>query len=455
MSSVSSVFYHLSKPKQKQKHLTPRILFYLLLLSLPLSFEMELANGWSIDIPDEPLMLLVSLIALGTLAYDHRLLSREQISHPLFILLACWIGWIGITVILSLQPLLSLKYLLAKSWYLGAFVLPVLIWGDRKTLRNLVTVLLVSMLCVTCWVLVRHAGDDFSFATVNEAVQPLFRNHVNYSAMLVCMLPILVGVWSLVPSRNQKIFYSAVILLLLFALFFAYARGAWLALLAGIIGYWLIRRRVIVQAYVLAIVFVGVAFFWLKKDDRYLEYAPHYKTTIFHPDFKEHLIATYTLKDMSTAERFYRWIAAAGMVSDKPLTGTGPNTFYPEYFSYTVPAYKTWVSNNPERSGVHNYFLLLAVEQGLPGMVLFLLIAGTMLYHSQRAFHRHTDPFNRVVALSAGTITVMILVLNFLSDLIETDKVGTLFFLCIGILIRLNSSDPRAHVQGVSQPVSQ
>ncbi|WP_252407921.1 O-antigen ligase family protein, partial [Escherichia coli] len=67
------------------------------------------------------------------------------------------------------------------------------------------------------------------------------------------------------------------------------------------------------------------------------------------------------------------------MVANKPLTGFGTNSFYPTYKGYTLPAYKTWVSNNPDHSTVHNYFLLTAIEQGLPGLCIFLVLIIYML----------------------------------------------------------------------------
>jgi O-antigen ligase len=110
------------------------------------------------------------------------------------------------------------------------------------------------------------------------------------------------------------------------------------------------------------------------------------------------------------------------------------------------------VSDNPEHSTVHNYFLLLAVEQGIPGLLLFLLLVATMLYYAQVLYHRAGDPFNKSIAIASGSALVMILTVNFLSDLIETDKIGSLFFLCLALLVgadineRRLRSDPSADV---------
>jgi O-antigen ligase len=227
-------------------------------------------------------------------------------------------------------------------------------------------------------------------------------------------------------------------IVVLAALFFSFARGAWMALLVGLISYWLIKRQKLLVAFVVSLTLILVSVFWLSQNDRYLNYQNNnYRATIFHSNFEEHLVATYKLKDVSTAERFYRWIAGARMIKDNWLTGYGPNTFYNNYKPYALPAFKTWVSDNKDHSTVHNYFLLITIEQGFPGLLFFLLLVAAMLYYSERLYKRIADKFYKTAALSCGVILMMILTVNFLSDLIETDKVGSLFFLCLATLIAI------------------
>jgi O-antigen ligase len=184
-----------------------------------------------------------------------------------------------------------------------------------------------------------------------------------------------------------------------------------------------------------AIIITIGSLFLIKANDHYLRYANDYKTTIFHTNFSVHLIATYKLKDVSTAERFYRWIAGVRMIKDNWLTGYGPATFYDNYKGYAVPAFKTWVSKNRDHSTVHNYFLLSAIEQGIPGLFFFVLLLGAMLYYAQLLYHHIHDIFYKTVAATVGVMLTMIIIVIFLSDLIETDKIGSLFFLCLASLI--------------------
>jgi O-antigen ligase len=412
------------------------MVFLVLLFTLPLSFEYGFSSSLGTDIPDEFLMLFVSGLFIAYWIYSPKVVSKNILRHPLLFLLLISLGWVVISVLFSSQPLISLKFILAKGWYAGAFVLaPLIIFREKKFIRIAAAAITASMFFVAVIALVRHYNYGFRFANINDAVYPFFRNHVNYSAMLVCTTPVLFAFFSTVKTRNLKLFIGTAFIIVLIALAFSYARGAWLALIVGVLAYLLIKKRLLFHAFIVTIIFLLASVFWLKNNDRYLRYSNDFKTTIFHKNFSEHLVATYKLKDVSTAERFYRWIAGVRMIKDNWLTGYGPNTFYDNYKGYAVPAFKTWVSDNKDHSTVHNYFLLIAIEQGAPGLLFFIVLLGAMLYYSQYLYHRVKDLFYKTTAITIGVIVTMIIVVNFLSDLIETDKIGSLFFLCIATLI--------------------
>jgi len=46
--------------------------------------------------------------------------------------------------------------------------------------------------------------------------------------------------------------------------------------------------------------------------------------------------------------------------------------------------------------------------------------------------------FYRTVTLTTGIVISMIAIINSMSDMIETDKIGSLFWLCIGVIIVLD-----------------
>jgi O-antigen ligase len=414
----------------------PVPLFYLLVASIPWSVEYNFSNGLGTDLPDEPLMLLCAFTVVAALAFNWK--KYKDRLHPILFVLLLYLVWIVITVYTSTDRLLSLKYMLAKLWYVLAFVgAPLLFLKDRKALLKAAVILVISMMAATLLVVIKHAGSNFSFESANLAPAPFFRNHVNYAALLVFTVPLQIA---FLQSKRYRALIICTLVFTIAALYVSYSRGAWLALVVGLASYWLIRRKLMVAAFVFTILLTLSAIFWLKKDENYLAFAHDFNTTIYHADFSEHLAATYEFRDASTAERFHRWIAGVRMIPDRWQTGFGPNTFYWNYKSYTVPAFKTWISKNEERSTVHNYFLLQAIEMGIPGLLLFLALLFALFFYAQKTYHRSTDPFTKTAAITTASVLSMICTVNVLSDLIEADKVGSIFFVCIAVLVGLTDN---------------
>lgn len=431
----------------------PEYLFYSLLLSIPWSIEYNFGSSLGTDLPDEPLMLLAAFSALIGIIYQNRR-SRSGKLHPLILILVLQFLWTIITVITSTDPIVSIKYLAAKSWYLLAFVgLPLILFKDEKVLKRSAVLLVLSMFIVTMLALVRQGFYGWSFEKINDSLKPFFRNHVNYSALLVFMVPVQIAMIQL-SSRRKRTLLFPVLLITIAAVYFSYARGAWLAMVVGIFAYWLLKKRVLVFSFLFLLSMIVASVFWIKSEDRFVKFSNDYKTTIFHSNFREHIVATYQLKDLSNAERIYRWVAGVRMIKDSWKTGFGPSTFYHQYKTYTLPAFKTYVSQNKEQSTVHNYFLLILVEQGVAGCLLFVSLLTALFWYAQKIYLRTKDRFWKVVIAAAASILVMECTVNFLSDMIETDKAGSIFYLCVAVIIiadnKTRSSDPSANVKRIS-----
>jgi predicted tellurium resistance membrane protein TerC len=76
-------------------------------------------------------------------------------------------------------------------------------------------------------------------------------------------------------------------------------------------------------------------------------------------------------------------------------------------------------------------------EQGVMGLLLFVALYITMMITAQQMFHRCKDPFYKHLVLINGCILGMIGTLICVSDLIETDKIGFMFYLCVGSLLHV------------------
>jgi len=432
----------------------PQYLFYLLMLSIPWSVEFNFNASLGTDLPDEPLMLLAALSVVIYLVYRQKIIRIKL--HPLVAVVWLQCLWTLITVITSADVVLSIKYLLAKGWYLLAFLaLPIFLFEDERVLKRSIQLLLFSTMIAMMTALIRHGINRLTFETVNDSLQPFFRNHVNYSTLLIFMVPIQIAIIKLIDSKATQMFFICLLIITCIAVYFSYSRGAWLALIAGFCSYWLLKRRILVLSFLLFLSIVMASVFWLKSNDRFIRLSNDYKSVIYHSDFREHLEATYQLKDLSNAERIYRWVAGVRMVKDNWKTGLGPSTFYPRYKSYTLPAFKTYVSDNPEHSTVHNYFLLMLIEQGVLGCLLFIGLVTALFWYAQKVYLQANEKFWRIVVSAATSILIMECVINFLSDMIETDKAGSFFYLCVAVIVVADLKTKKlsnfsSNIQGIS-----
>lgn len=415
----------------------PFVLFWTLVAALPWSMEFNFTESLGTDLPTEPLMLLTSFATLCFLVYFRRKRPLQGLTQSLlFLFLLLQVVWWIISSYFSTDFVLSLKYCLAKGWYFGAFlVTPYLLFRDPKNLVRTAQILCASMMLLVLRTLILHAGGGFAFTTINDALFPHFRNHVVYSSVLACVLPLLVAGHHAARSKERRQLMKVLIAIALVAIVLSYARGAWVAIVAGGIVFLLMKRRLLMPAFFAVLIGSAIGIYWLVQNQRYMRFAVNYNTTIFHTDFREHLAATYEFKDLSNAERIYRWVAGIHMVKVHWATGWGPNTYVRNYKHYTVPAFKTWASNNPEKSTVHNYYLYTTIEQGFIGLGLLLLVAGYGFYVAQRVYHRTRDPLWRAAAAVAGVVLGVECTVNLINDLVETDKLGSFFYLALTVLI--------------------
>jgi len=118
--------------------------------------------------------------------------------------------------------------------------------------------------------------------------------------------------------------------------------------------------------------------------------------------------------------RYVLWESALDMIKKRPLTGWGLGNFF-TYSNIFVSEFSTqekykplWVARpgfllrNPGR--VHNEFLSLMVELGIPGLILFLLIFGLYLYEIWNGWKVRRDFMSDIFifGVSAGIFAVWV-----------------------------------------------
>lgn len=412
-------------------------IYFSLLFFLPLSVQYFFPNGFSTDLPTEPLMILLMFVYFFYILLHPEKIDKKFFNHPVIILLFVHLTWTIVAVIYSTGIVFSLKYLLAKIWYVVPFVfVSALILRDKKEIGIAFWCVFTPMLLIAVQTMIRHGLTGFEFDTINKSVQPFFLNHVNYAAMLSIIFPF---VWFArnfyKKNSSARIFLNFGVLLFILAIYLSFTRTSWIAVLCLPFAYWMVRKKLFRWVIVGSFGAILIALIYIAFDNKYLKFAPRYEKTIVHHNLEDQLSATYQMTDVSGMERVYRWIAAIRMSFDKPIVGYGPNNFYYFYKKYTVSSFATYVSDNPEHSTTHNYFLMILVEQGYVGLLIFLAMTIYIFMKAEKIYHQTKEPFRKHIVMACLLSFIAIMVNLMLSDLIEVDKIGSIFFVIISIFV--------------------
>jgi len=84
---------------------------------------------------------------------------------------------------------------------------------------------------------------------------------------------------------------------------------------------------------------------------------------------------------------------------------------------------------------VHNYFLLVLVEQGIIGFLLFTALVFLVLMQAQNLNYKAMSKADRNLVIATYISFVIILLNNLIGDLIEVDKIGGLFYFQIALIV--------------------
>jgi O-antigen ligase len=428
-----------------------KLAYWLLLASVPVSVHVSsLLGSLSTSLPDEPMTWGFFLLLPLLLLYRPSLIPAKALLSPIALIVGLQLFWVAVSTAYSTDVLLSLKYFLVRLWLMIVFfVFPFIVFRDRTDFSLAFRLVLLPVVATIVAVLIRHAMLGFGFRLINDAIGLMYYNHVEYSTILSMIFPLACMAWPLLKEKPSPIRIAMAFILSLFAvaILLSYARAAILAVaFAGVIAFSIRHRFSQLIMLLFYAVVIGLMSYFIH-ENRYLAYRPDYEQTIMHDDVGTHLEATFEGTDMSGMERVYRWIAAVRMSTEKPITGYGPNSFVQQYKSYTVPAFRTFVSANTEQSTTHNYFLYLLAEQGWPGMLLYALLTLIVIREAQGTYHRFTDRFYKCCTLGLAMMFAAAFVNNCFSELTDTHKVGALFLLSISLIAVLSYKSRQLAVQ--------
>lgn len=422
-----------------------RWLYFAFFGLVPFSTEVNLPGGLGTDLPTEPVMLALTGIAIALVLMRWRDIDARYLRHSFTLVLLMHVVWIAVASVLSTHPVISFKFLLAKVWYIVPFYgMTILILRSDRLIEWCWRLFFIGLAISVMVVIVRFIPYGFEFKHIEKIMRPFFRNHVNYAAIMAVSLPWL---WALWRRKGGRVVSWSLVGMVFFAVatYYSYTRAAIASIPIAIIMYYVIRWRLLRHVVGLTSIGAILLLAHLLTDRNWLDYAPDYSKTVTHRSFDDLISATAKGEDISTMERVYRWVAAGHMIADKALHGFGPGAFYESYRPYTVTAFKTYVSDNPQKSGIHSYYLMTWVDQGAVGLLIFLILTIWPLLYGERLYHMLEDGGDKIWLMASLLCLIVIDVIILINDLLEVDKVGPLYFFSLAMIVIISvrhSDDP-------------
>lgn len=418
------------------------VVYYIVIACTPLSIPLiEYSKASPIDfyIPTEPMLFGIMLIVLYKLIRED-FIDRRIINHPVTLAIIFNFFWMLLTSITSSLPLVSFKFLLARTWFLTTFyLLAIYLFRNPLNYKKMVWAYTIPLFIVISYAIFRHTTFGLSNREAAHFVcNPFYRDHTSYGAILAMILFSFVGI-NLEKGQSflRKFFISILVGIIVIALVLSYTRAAWLSVVFGL-GV-LVTTHFKIKFKYLAL--IGIIVLGGLYSNR---------TSILHKLEKneqdssdkltEHIQSvTNIATDASNLERINRWAAALRMYNKRPVFGWGPGTYMFNYAPFQHSSQRTVISTNfGDLGNAHSEYIGPLAESGFMGMISFMLIAVLAIVTAFKVYHKIEERELKYIVLTALLAFISYLVHGLLNNFLDTDKASSLFWGYVALMVSLD-----------------
>lgn len=423
-----------------------RLLIFIALVT-PLSINLEELEigGIGVSLPTEPMLVGVMLLFLLKLVLERNVIDARVWRHPITWVILAQLGWMLITIVPSTMPMVSLKHFVARMWFVTTmFFLATRLFEDGRKMYSFIWAYLGGLAIVVIYTLINHAQYGFAHEPAHWVMSPFFKDHTSYGAIIAFFMPFMVtALWLPGYSRTKRGLMVMLLMLLILGLVFSFTRAAWLSLVGALGGYLVLRLRVPVWA-LLALVVVGGGIYLANEEQ--ITLALERNRDESSDNLGEHVRSMSNISsDASNLERINRWNSALRMFREKPVFGWGPGTYMFQYAPFQASTERTIISTNFGSQGnAHSEYLGPLAEQGLPGLLLMLLLVGVTSVRVLE-LHKRMPPGSDkalLVALFLGLITYYMH--GVLNNFLDIDKASIPFWAFTAMIVMLDLKYPSA-----------
>ena len=417
---------------------TKELLFFVILFT-PFSLNLESLSIGNIGfyLPTEPilfgLMIILSIRFIKRGNYD-----KALVSHPITIAVVFYLCWMSITVITSSTVVISLKYLIAKLWFvIPLFFYMITLFKEKENMYNVIWLYLGSLALVVSITLIRHYSWGFDQKSAHWIMSPFYKDHTSYGAIVAFYIPLTIGL--LFRKKNSALIQYILILILTIlsvGLIYSYTRAAWVSLVAAL-GVWTLFRFKINFKYVMLLgIFGGFLGYQYYTD---ISIALGKNKTDSSENISKHIESISNVStDASNLERINRWNCAIRMFEERPIFGWGPGTYAFEYAPFQHSSERTVISTNFGNKGnAHSEYLGALAEMGIVGIIAFLAMLFFVFYKASMLYIKLDDRELKTLLLSVILALVSYFIHGVLNNYLDTDKASVPVWTCFAIIIAI------------------
>lgn len=403
-------------------------LLYFIAFATPLSIPVEdIGGGFGMSIPTEPLIVIIFLLVLvkwiSGKGFDRRLFKE-----PLTIIILVELAWMIVTTAFSSMIEVSIKYTLARLWFVTVLYIALFhLFKSKKAIRLFLICLVTASVILAAYTLFSHAQHSFTRYYAYTAMRPFLPDHGMYAALLAFafMPAIIYSIWAgkLKGNLSTRIIAMGFSGILLLGLVFSFTRASWLSVAVAFALMALLILRVRYRT-IMATSLTVIGLFILFSGTILNELSRNKSES--DDDIFTHLTSvTNVSSDPSNLERLNRWSCAYRMYQDKPLLGFGPGTYTYQYGPYQLPQEMSIISTSSGNiGGVHSEYLRPLSESGLIGFLFYIAFVLIAIKQGFTVYFKSKDAEIRLLAMAVLLGLVTYFIHGMLNNYSDFDKIA-------------------------------
>ncbi len=341
-----------------------------------------------------------------------------------------WMGW-GI-VSQSINP--------AKRWILPTFLFfPIAISNFNEKKLKLLVWAIAGVVFLMAFQSLRdfHSVGLGHYSDSTRLGGPFGTGGENdLAAFFVYYFPLIAATAFFDKKIINKFFYYGVVLISIVTILFTYSRGAYLGGAAALIFLGITKKR--------GLLFVGIILalsyrLWIPSAVTERVEMTEKHMIVEQPG--EIIVAPSAIEnnfEKSTAMRITIWKGALKMIQQYPIRGFGFQMFERFMTNYAQIAY---------HMDTHNMYLRTAVEHGLPGLGVFLLLWIVPFIAAFKLYRTGNLPLSKAVSLGLMAGIIGIAIVNLWGSRFFRDELVGLYWVVLGILYRLKTIEAEPKFQ--------